>query len=284
MTKAQTLDQKIRFITAREREALSELIVELKNLDSFKGYIELGYSSLFDYLTKRLSYSAGAAQRRIDAARLLKDVPELTGKLESGTLDLHHVTTVSKAVRQVQKIRKITTKEKCELIEKIEAKTEAQTQQAVAQHFNLPSIHETKKKTQRDHSVRIELTLSPELARQIEQAQGLVSHAVPTKDLVSFLDYVSKAIIKQKMKPPRSTTTMAVKVDSKVVPQRVHRVLRGEQPACKNCGSIWFLQTDHKKAKWLGGGNDQSNLQTLCGPCNRAKYEREKQELRALVI
>lgn len=280
MTKAQTLDQKIRGIAAREREALSELIVELKNLDSIKGYIDLGFSSLFDYLTKGLSYSAGAAQRRIDAARLLKDVPVLSEKLESGALDLHHVTTVSKAVRQVQKTRKITAKEKSELLEKIETKNEAQTQQVVAQHFDLKVIHETKKVTQQDNSVRIELTLSPELARQIEQAQGLLSHAVPTKDLVSFLDYVSSSIIKQKT----NSAAVAVKVESKTVPQRIHRALRHKQPTCKNCGSIWFPQTDHKRSRWLGGSNDQDNLQTLCGPCNRAKYHREKQEVREFMI
>jgi hypothetical protein len=59
---------------AREREALGELITELKNLDSIRGCDDIGFKNLFDYLTRGLKYSNGAAQRRIDAARLAKDV------------------------------------------------------------------------------------------------------------------------------------------------------------------------------------------------------------------
>lgn len=290
MDRAQIIHQRISGIAAREREALSELIVELKNLDAIRGYINLGYSSLFDYLTKGLSYSAGAAQRRIDAARLVKDVPNLPEKLEAGTLDLHHVSTVSKAVRQVKKSRAVTSKEKCELFEKLESKSESQTQQTVAEFFNLEVIQETKWTTQQDSSVRIELTISRELAERIERAQGLISHAVPSKDLASFLEYVSLQIIKQKTKALRpkskqSTAKAALRIASiKSVSQTVHRAIRKAQPTCINCGSAWFPQTDHRKARWLGGDNSADNLQTLCGPCNRAKYYRERQEFSEFVI
>jgi hypothetical protein len=196
-------DQKIRSIVAREREALAELITELKNLDAINGYIDLGFNSLFDYLTKGIGYSAGAAQRRIDAARLAKDVPDLPEKLESGALDFHHITTVSKAVRQTRKTKKISAQEKCEIIEKLQCESESKTKQMVAEFFDLEVIYETKQSVQKDSSVRVELTLSQELAQKIEQAQALVSHSVPTKDLVSFLEYVSDKIIKQKAQPAR---------------------------------------------------------------------------------
>lgn len=245
---------------------------------------------MFDYLTRGLNYSNGAAQRRIDAARLAKDVPDLAEKLESGVLDFHHVTTLSKAVRQVRKARKVSAREKCELIEKVQSESESKTKQMVAEFFDLEVIYETKKSVQKDSSIRIELTLSQELAQKIEQAQALISHAVPTKDLASFLEYVSETIIKQKTQPPReykkrneSTATMAVNSMGNI-PERVHRMVRNEQPACTNCGSIWFPQTDHRKSKWAGGTNEPNNLQTLCGPCNRAKYIREKQEISTLIL
>jgi len=276
MHKAKELDQKIRGIVAREREALGELITELKNLDAIRGYLTLGFNSMFEYLTKGLSYSNGAAQRRIDAARLAKDVPDLVEKLEAGTLDFHHVTAVSKAIRQVRKSRRVSSEEKSQLIAKVQSEAEAKTKQIVAEFFDLDVVYETKKTVQKDSSVRVELTLSQELLQKVEQAQALISHAVPTKDLTSFLEYVSERIIKQKTQVPRdykkSTAIVAVKV-----PERVHRTVRNESPACVNCGSTWFPQTDHRKSKWAGGSDDPGNLQTLCGPCNRAKYFHEKQ-------
>jgi 5-methylcytosine-specific restriction endonuclease McrA len=284
VNQAKLLDKKIRGIVAREREALGELITELKNLDSIRGCEDIGFKNLFEYLTRGLKYSNGAAQRRIDAARLAKDVPDLAEKLESGALDFHHVTTLSKAVRQVRKTRKVSAQEKCELIAKVQSESEGNTKQMVAEFFDLEVIYENKKSVQKDASVRMELTLSPELAQKIEQAQALISHAVPTKDLVCFLEYVSERIIKQKTQVPReykkridSTATMAVNI-----PERVHRMVRNEQPACTNCGSTWFPQTDHRKSKWFGGTNEPNNLQTLCGPCNRAKYGREYQEISSI--
>lgn len=40
---------------------------------------------------------------------------------------------------------------------------------------------------------------------------------------------------------------------------------------CRSCGSTKDLQIDHVVPKARGGTHDPSNLQVLCGPCNRAK-------------
>lgn len=285
MKRAQIIDQKIRSIAQRERNALAELLIELRELESFRGYEELRFTSLFDYLTKGLSYSAGAAQRRIDAARLLSDVPDLGEKLQSGALDLHHVTTVSKAVRQVSKHRKVSAGEKRAIIEQLECQPTAATQQKVAEFFDLEVITSTRRTVQKDGSVRFEITMSRGQAEKLERAQALVSHAVPTNNVVDFLEYVSEWIIKQKAEPARerkakSTATVAVEAEERVS-ERAHREVRSEQPTCAECGTSWFPQTDHRRSRWAGGGNEQDNLQTLCGPCNRAKYRRERRATRA---
>lgn len=43
----------------------------------------------------------------------------------------------------------------------------------------------------------------------------------------------------------------------------------------KLCGSTFQLQVDHKQSKWLGGSDEESNLQLLCGAHNRIKYRQE---------
>ena len=287
MTRTQALDQKIRTFAQCERTALAGLVIELRELDSIRGYFELGFSSLFEYLTEGIGYSGGAAQRRIDAIRLSRDVPELGERIESGALDLHHVTTVSKAIRQAGKKRKVTREEKRAIVAKIEKQTEVQTQKAVAEFFDLEVVTKTKRSVQKDGSVRFEITVTGEVADLIEQAQGLVSHAVPSRDLAAFLDYVSKKIVKQKSAPARerkpkapppdaeSTATVAVKHEERVS-ENLHRKVRSDEPTCAECGSAWFPQTDHRRARWASGGNERENLQTLCGPCNRAKYRRER--------
>jgi hypothetical protein len=283
MKRVQIIDEKIRSIAQRERGLLAELIEYLRELDGVRGYVDLGFSSLFDYLTKAIGYSAGSAQRRIDAARLSKDVPDLGERLESGRLDLHHVSTVSKAVRQASKERKVTASEKCYIFAQLETQTEAKTQKAVAEFFDLEVITHTKKSIQKDESVRYQVTMSREDDELLKQAQALLSHAVPTSNLVDFIRYVSEKIIKEKATPARKyvKATATVEVDSTStvavtpVPERVHREVRSMHPACVDCGSFWFPQTDHRQPRWAGGSNERENLVTRCGPCNRAKYRHE---------
>lgn len=283
--RAEILDQKIRSIVQRERDALHELITELCGFDRIRGYQDLGYRSLFDYLTKGVGYSAGAAQRRIDAARLSKDVPDLGERLQSGALDLRHITIVSKAVRQAGKKRKISVLEKRNIIDQIEGQCEAGAQKAVAEFFDLEVITETRRSVQKNESVRYEITVTREVAEMIDRAQALISHAVPSRNLADFLEYVSQRIIHQKTQPTRarkssakSTATMAVDSGTHRVPQNLHRQVRNAEPRCMKCGSSWFPQTDHRRPRWAGGSNAPENLQTLCGPCNRAKYRKESND------
>ena len=50
----------------------------LNDLERRKSYLELGYSSVFDYCVRKIKYSSSQAGRRIQAARVL---PQVSGVL-----------------------------------------------------------------------------------------------------------------------------------------------------------------------------------------------------------
>lgn len=54
-------------------------------------------------------------------------------------------------------------------------------------------------------------------------------------------------------------------------PQTRAFVIERDGGRCRRCGATERLQVDHIVAVVHGGSDDPSNLQTLCGPCNRAK-------------
>ena len=68
-----------------ENQTLAELVLYLSEVDTRKLYRDIGFSSLFAYSTKELGYSEGAAYRRIQAARSLKDNPEIYELLKTGS-------------------------------------------------------------------------------------------------------------------------------------------------------------------------------------------------------
>ena len=81
-------------VTAEERRITTEVLQYLCENDRRRLYAELGYSSLHAYCIQELKYSEAAAHRRISAARLFNELPELEPAFQEGTLN---VTTVSQA-------------------------------------------------------------------------------------------------------------------------------------------------------------------------------------------
>lgn len=315
--KMQELDLHLKKLAQKERELLHDFLLALREVDARKMYLDFGFGSLFDYLTQSIGYSAGAAQRRIDAARLLRDIPELGPKIASGEIKLVHTSLIQKAARQASKERSqsVSIAEKKELLTQVAHLNTKETQQEVAHFFDLPIQMQSSEAVQADGSVRLGLTLSKELHEKVQCAQQLISHAVPSRDLAEFLDYVAGKIIQQKTNskeapkqnsavpaksanftPPPSNSTATMAVTSKDLPPEESEIAVGknlstshkkltlsEQKCCqykspltgKICGNKWFSQIDHKHPRWANGSHELKNLQVLCAQHNNLKYRRE---------
>lgn len=86
----------------------------------------------------------------------------------------------------------------------------------------------------------------------------LIAHAHPPMVPFSSEQQVADA----KNPPPKK----------KPIPSGIRRrVFERDGYRCKRCGSHHELHADHIIAESKGGEATLENLQTLCGPCNRAK-------------
>lgn len=98
------LHEKLKYLVRTERKILTSVLEYLLEVKKRRIYAELGYSSLFNYCIKELGYSESAALRRIQALKLMEEVPEIKGKISSGALNL---STVSMAQSFFQKEKKL---------------------------------------------------------------------------------------------------------------------------------------------------------------------------------
>lgn len=64
--------------------------------------------------------------------------------------------------------------------------------------FALPVKHAQTQSVQADQSVRIEFIVTKEVFAKIQQAQELLSHSVPTRDLACLLEYLADKVTHQK--------------------------------------------------------------------------------------
>ncbi len=124
-------------LVQRERGITREVVEMIAHCARHSLYAELGYSSLMSWLMKRHGYSKTCAYTRIEAAKLVKSVPESMDKLEEGSVNLSTLATLQKAIRNEEKrtSKSIPQARREALLEMIDSKTEEQTERLVAVEF-----------------------------------------------------------------------------------------------------------------------------------------------------
>ena len=88
----------LKSLVAKEKRCTHEIVLHLVEVNKRRVFADLGYTSMFDYLTRGLGYSNGSAQRRICAARAVAAVPEVYECLENGKLSLGVLEVAGEAI------------------------------------------------------------------------------------------------------------------------------------------------------------------------------------------
>ena len=117
------LIDRLKTLVQSERKITAEIIDVIREIDVRKLYLNSGHTSLFAFLTAEMGYSPGAAQRRIDTARMTRDIPEIKAALRSGNLNLTQVSKLAHCVRQKQREEpgvSVSAQEKRELLQQVQ--------------------------------------------------------------------------------------------------------------------------------------------------------------------
>lgn len=281
-----------------ERSITAQVLECIAEIDRRKLYAEQGHSSLFDFLVNAYGYSPGAAMRRIDGARLLRELPEVKDKIESGALTLSQAHQIQRAGREMKKSqRTLSTEEKQELIQQVEQASQKETEKILADRLNLTVIPVQKETLHHDNSVTLTVTFSAEQIEVLEQVRNMVSHCVDGNGWNETFAYLAKKELARRMtssakhsmnarsKPvnQESSTVAATVEKRRSLPAQVRKALLSPHARCEfknpqgvRCHSARYLQIDHVHSVSRGGQNDLGNLQVLCGTHNRYKYAVDK--------
>jgi hypothetical protein len=86
---------RIQMLVRRERSVTITILHHLNEIGRRRLYLDLGYSSLFDYCVRKLKYSPSAAGRRIQSARCVRRYPRVLGLLRARELSLGAVALIA---------------------------------------------------------------------------------------------------------------------------------------------------------------------------------------------
>jgi endonuclease III len=200
------LNAQIKSLVQTERQLLEQILLHIAEVDRRKLYLKMAYSSLFEYLTEEIGYSAASAQRRIDAARLSQKVPEVLTQIQEGSINLSQISKVQQIVRQIKKESGTTVPLEVQktVIEKLENKGARETDLILAQEFQLKIETKDKHYIQRDESVRVELTFTKEEAELLEKARAILSHKTQGSLKETLLEMARKLVKASEPKSPDS--------------------------------------------------------------------------------
>lgn len=231
--------KEIKILVQDERRLSVKILHHMREIDHRRLYSDIGYQSLFDYAVRHLGYSASAAYRRIQAARMLNDVPEIEGKINSGALNLTHITDAAGFFRE-NNVKDSALKK--EVLGKIEALSKKETS---------VKLRELSGKVAKR---MIPVPLSEETLEKVEHWRGLRPEKKSSDELIFGALEVA---ISQAGKVRFHETKMKQKIYQR------------DEKKCTNCGSTHNLQYDHRQPKALGGEDVEENLRLLCFACNQ---------------
>ncbi|MGZ3827053.1 MAG: HNH endonuclease [Bdellovibrio sp.] len=307
------LEFQLKNLVAKERKLLHVILEHIKEVDVRKIYLERAYSSLYEYLVKELGYSGSAAMRRLEAARLLKEVPTLAEKIQEGSLNLSQIGELSRALKEKEKTCgiKVSRAQKEELVAIITGKTTQETQKELSLALDVQPKKLDSQRMQQDESIRLEITLTKEQYQKLmtckDIAAALLFQNQKDSSLSSLIEALADQYLAKKIKPkaeiaPAKTKTrdtknavmLATKTVSeteRVINNRVNKTLTPktrkavlsrdlccqfkDRKTGRQCRSTYALEVDHKTSRWASGDHSIENLQVLCFYHNQFKYQKE---------
>ncbi len=305
------IERKLSVLVREERRITNEILELLCLAMDRRTYLELGFSSMFDWLVKGFGYSGSAAYRRIEAARILKAVPETSEKLENGSVNLSTLAKAQTVIRQQEKIsgKHLSAHAKSEVIRSIENKTAIETEQTLISIFPdvASEIKQERHTVINDKEIRHQMNLSNEATRNLLRAKEVLSHKFPNASDAEIVTYALEFLLEKidPLRRPRKeskpepipkamteikdevkdaikakvTAASEVKPSGKTIRAHIVKEAHGkctyhDPLSGRRCESSYQVQLDHIIPKALGGSDDPDNLRLLCRQHNLLMAEK----------
>ncbi len=184
-------------LVAREREAMTAILWHLEEIERRRLFSDLGCSSLYAYAVEVLGYSEDQAYRRISAMRLLRTMPELEDKIQSGRLSVSNLSLAQTVIRREAKATPLTKQKKHELVARLENKTSREAQVIALEYSSTPStLTPDRERPVSEQLVEFKFTVSKSTLEKINRLKGLRAHRTPHLSTSELLEELCDLALK----------------------------------------------------------------------------------------
>ena len=285
-----------------ERDVLTKVLQHLREINRRRLYSDLGCQSLFEYAVRILKYSEGQAGRRIQAMKLLNEIPELEAKINSGALSLTNISQAQSFFREQEKdnaqsTAKILTKtKKLEILASLENKSSREGERELLRLAPSAAVPKERERQVTEDLVEFKFVADQSLKDKLEEIRSLLGPAgaaMSFAELIAAMAELSGVALKQRKfgknrarsegvtSPAPEEKTVGNKNDvlasgvkaahnPRNVSQKIkHEVWKRDGGCCVVCRSRQHLNYDHVIPVARGGLSMANNLCLLCFNCNQ---------------
>jgi hypothetical protein len=262
-----------------EERRITGLVIEnLQKISDTRLFLKMSYSSLYEYCTRALGYSEACAYRRIQAVKIVKELPEIRAKLDSGVLNLTNLTMAQSFFTSEAKTQgPRNAEQKREVLAKIENCSKRQAEEVLANAFNYdrPERPRESVRALAGGEASLHVRLMPQTLPKIDRIKSLRSHVNVDMTYTLVIDDMCDIVLKKidpMLRPSVTPTEKKYKNARYISPDLKTFIFKRDRGICayvdktsgKRCGSNHLLQIDHVKPIFLGGETTSQNLRLLC--------------------
>lgn len=257
-------------LVREEREVLAKVLHHLREIERRRLFSDYGYKSLFDMAVKRFGYSEDQAYRRIQAMRLMYEIPELEDKICSGEMSLTLIGVAQtffshekKANAELSPACKIAVVSQLSKMSVREAEKVTRSMSASPDTLRPDRVNVVSQE-----KIEVRFVGSAALTEKIEKLKGLLAHSNPGMGLGELLEKACDLAIAS-VEPVAKTKVNTPAEKSASIRKRRVTIREKSEGKCQICHSTYALEIDHIVPRAKGGGDDSENLRLLCRSCNQ---------------
>jgi hypothetical protein len=199
-------------LVSREREILTDVLHHLHEIQRRRLFSDLGYSSLFAYCQGELKYSEAETERRIEAMRLIAELPEIEQKVAMGELTLTNLGMARRHFRREEQIGPLGMQEKLQVLEQVANKSSRECEKILLAKASVPPAPVKDRMRQvTAEMTEIKFGADEKLLAKFKKLKGLMAHRKPNMNLAQFMDELCEIAL-AKLDPIRKAQQKMPKV------------------------------------------------------------------------
>jgi hypothetical protein len=178
-------------LVKEERELLTKILHHLREIERRRLYSSLQYKSLYHFTVKHLDYPEAQAYRRINAMKLLNELPELEEKISTGDISLTHLSLAQALFNSEKKVTKsaFTHEQKLNVFDQIAKKSVREAEKITLSLSSSPAeLKPDLIKVISADKVEFRFTANTSTKEKIEKLKGFLAHTSPNISLGELLE------------------------------------------------------------------------------------------------